>query len=115
MKILIKQALVQDKKSPHHQELVDLFIEDGKIVQIDTNLDLTCDELISGKSLLVSPGWFDLKADFCEPGNEHKETLETGCSAAERGGFTHVCLVPSTDPPIDNKAQVEFLKNRNPF
>ena len=115
MKILIKQALVQDKKSPHHQELVDLFIEDGKIVQIDTNLDLTCDELISGKSLLVSPGWFDLKADFCEPGNEHKETIETGCAAAERGGFTHVCLVPSTDPPVDNKAQVEFLRNRNPF
>lgn len=112
MKILIKQAKVFDINSSYDGQTVDILISDGLIQEIGKELNTEYDELISFDGLSISPGWFDLKADFCEPGNEHKETLMSGAAAAERGGFTHVCLVPSTFPPVDNKAQVDFLKNR---
>ena len=115
MRILIKAATIHDEQSEHHGKIKDLLLVDGTIQQIDAEIDAEYDELIAAQGLKVSPGWIDLKADFCEPGNEHKETLESGAAAAERGGFTHVCLVPATNPAVDNKAQVEFLKNKNQY
>ena len=115
MSVLIKQARIIDPTSSHHQQVRDLLIEDGKIVKIASEIRDKTDEVIIGEDLHVSQGWVDLKADFCEPGNEHKETLESGAQAAERGGFTHVCLVPSTTPAVDNKAQVEFIQGKNHF
>jgi len=115
MSVLIKQARIIDPKSSHHQKVCDLLIEDGKIVKIAPEISEKTDEVIAGDELYVTQGWVDLKADFCEPGNEHKETLESGAQAAERGGFTHVCVVPSTNPPVDNKAQVEFIQGKNQF
>jgi dihydroorotase len=47
-----------------------------------------------------------------EPGNEDKETVETGLRAAIAGGFTTVCAMPNTEPPCDNQAQVKFLKGK---
>jgi dihydroorotase len=115
MSVLIKQARVIDPTSSHHQQVRDLLIEDGKIVKIATEITEKTDEIIAGDELHVSQGWVDLKADFCEPGYEHRENLESGAQAAERGGFTHVCVVPSTNPPVDNKAQVEFIQGKNQF
>jgi len=115
MRILIKAAKIHDTHSAHHGQTMDLLVADGLIQEIAPNIDTTVDQVISASGLALSPGWIDLKADFCEPGNEHKETLETGASAAERGGFTHVCLVPSTTPPVDNKAQIEYIKNKNQY
>jgi dihydroorotase len=115
MRILIKAAHIHDPQSKHHGTTRDLLLVDGVIKEIATQIDTNYDTLISAQGLELSPGWTDLKADFCEPGNEHKETLESGAAAAERGGFTHVCLVPATTPPVDNKAQIEFLKNKNQY
>lgn len=115
MKVLLKQAKVHDSNATYHGQIVDILISDGVINQIGKNIEVECEEIIEAKGLQVSQGWIDLKADFCEPGNEHKETLSSGSAAAERGGFTHVCVVPSTHPPVDNKAQVEFIKNYNTY
>lgn len=115
MRILIKAAKIHDTQSKHHGQTMDVLLIDGVIHEISPNITTDFDQVISAQSLELSPGWIDLKADFCEPGNEHKETLETGASAAERGGFTHVCLVPSTSPAVDNKAQIEFIKNKNQY
>lgn len=115
MSVLIKQARIIDSNSSHHQQIRDLLIEDGRIAKIAPEITDKSDEVIAGDELYVTQGWVDLKADFCEPGNEHKETLESGAQAAERGGFTHVCVVPSTNPPVDNKAQVEFIQGKNQF
>jgi dihydroorotase len=115
MRILIKAAKIHDKQSMHHQQTMDLLIVDGRIHEIAPHIDADADHIIAAADLELSPGWMDLKADFCEPGHEHRETLESGAAAAERGGFTHVCLVPSTTPPVDNKAQVEYIKNKNQY
>ena len=47
-----------------------------------------------------------------DPGEEHKETIETGCRAAAFGGFTAVACMPNTNPPIDNREAVHSLIKR---
>jgi dihydroorotase len=115
MRILIQQAKINDGQSPYNGQVKDLLIENGIITQIEDKIKTDVDQKISAQNLQVSVGWVDLKANFCEPGYEHKETIETGALAAERGGFTHVCVSPATLPAIDNKAQIEFIKNKNNF
>jgi dihydroorotase len=45
-----------------------------------------------------------------QPGYENKETIATGTEAAAMGGFTTVCCMPNTNPPIDCKPVVDFIK-----
>jgi dihydroorotase len=45
------------------------------------------------------PGVIDTQVHFREPGNEHKEDLETGTRAAALGGVTAVFEMPNTAPP----------------
>ena len=56
--------------------------------------------------VIVAPGFVDLHAHLREPGNEAAETIATGLAAAAHGGFTTVCAMPNTTPPIDRAAMV---------
>ena len=64
---------------------------------------------IDATGLVVTPGLIDPHVHLREPGQEHKETIATGAKAAAAGGFTTVCCMPNTDPPIDNPAAVGFV------
>jgi dihydroorotase len=57
---------------------------------------------VDDRGVIVAPGFIDLHAHFREPGNEAAETVASGAAAAAHGGFTTVCLMPNTDPPIDS-------------
>src|SRR5690606_17774080 len=59
--------------------------------------------------LVVTPGLIDVHVHLREPGGEHKETIASGARAAAAGGFTAVCAMPNTDPPIDDPAAVGFV------
>jgi dihydroorotase len=61
-------------------------------------------------NLIVCPGLIDLHVHLREPGGEHKETIATGARAAAAGGFTAVCAMPNTDPPIDDPASVGYVR-----
>jgi dihydroorotase len=67
---------------------------------------------IEAEGLHVSAGWLDMQVNFCDPGYEHKETLSNGLKSAAKGGFTSVCLMSGTNPPLHNKAQIEYVANR---
>lgn len=112
MKILIKQAKILDSSSKHNGQQMDLLIEDGHITKIETSISVEADHTISTDDLCISQGWVDLKSDFCDPGFEHKETIESGLDAAAFGGYTHVALLPSTQPVVDGKSQIEYIKRR---
>jgi dihydroorotase len=58
---------------------------------------------------IISPGFIDIHAHFREPGREDKETLETGAKAALYGGFTRVCVMPNTNPPLDSPESINFI------
>lgn len=109
MRVLIKNATIYSPAAPFHGKIQDIFIENGIISNIGIDLNLPADNTIAHKGLCVSAGWVDCFANFCDPGEEFRETLETGANAAATGGYTAVMLIPNTQPVVYNKSQVEYL------
>jgi len=112
MKILIKKATILDASSKHHKQTKDLLIENGVIINISDSIEDTTAEIFEAENLHISQGWTDLNARFGEPGHEYKEDLNSGMNAAVQGGFTHVALMPSTEPCIQRKSDVSYLVNK---
>lgn len=112
MNILIKSAEVVDKRSPWDGQKMNIYIENGVIKQISQQ-ELEADQVFDADGLKVSVGWFDMWSHFADPGFEHKEDLDSGSQVAAAGGFTGVALIPNTDPVVQNKNLVSYLKSRN--
>lgn len=113
MNILIKSAHIIDVNSKHNGKTKDILIEGGVIKQIKQNVKADKNiKTIEHDNLHVSTGWFDMQANYCDPGQEYKEDLISGPRAAASGGFTGVALVPSTHPPVSSKADVEYIINK---
>jgi len=113
MKVLIKSATIVSPSSPFHGKSQDILIENGIISEIGNDLKTNADKTVTIDGLHISAGWMDCFANFCDPGQEFKETLETGANAAAAGGFTQVMLIPNTQPVVYNKSQVEYLVQKS--
>lgn len=113
MNILVRQVRINDPASPFHQQTADVLIANGIIANVQPRLSVTADQVLEADNLHLSPGWVDIFANFCDPGYEYKETLETGAMAAAAGGFTDVLIVPNTAPVVHNKAGVEYAIQKN--
>ncbi|MBI1885160.1 MAG: dihydroorotase [Chloroflexi bacterium] len=87
----------------------DVLIADGRIAAVGNDAGKGASRAIDATGLIVCPGFVDIHAHLREPGFEHKETIATGTQAAARGGFTTVCCMPNTEPPIDSAAVVEYV------
>jgi dihydroorotase len=87
----------------------DVLIRDGRIAAVGQSLAEDGAEVIDATGLVVAPGFVDLHCHLRDPGFEYKETIATGTEAAARGGFTTVCCMPNTNPPIDTRATVEYV------
>ena len=109
MKVLIKNATLFSSNTSLNGSKRDIFIQNGVIIKIGNQLDFDADTVVAIKDLCVSSGWVDCFANFCDPGMEYKETLDSGAKAAAAGGFTDIMLIPNTDPVVSNKSQVEYL------
>jgi dihydroorotase len=110
MSTLIKNGQLLTNKGEFQK--ADIYIESGKIAEIDTNIEREAQEIIDAEGLLVAPGFIDLHIHLREPGGERKETIETGTKAAAKGGFTTVAAMPNTRPVPDTKEQMEKLNKR---
>jgi len=89
--------------------VADVLIRDGHIAAVGPGAAGEAERVIDAAGLIVCPGFVDLHCHLREPGFEHKETIATGTLAAARGGFTTVCCMPNTEPPVDSAAVVEFI------
>ncbi|AHM62543.1 dihydroorotase, multifunctional complex type [Flammeovirgaceae bacterium 311] len=111
MKILIKDVRVI---SPgFSSDTYHILLEDGIFRSIAPSAsapETGADRVIDIPNLHLSAGWFDLRATFGEPGLEYKEDLESGSSAAAAGGYTDVLLMPNTEPVVDSKNSVHFIR-----
>ena len=68
-------------------------------------------DVLHAQGLIVCPGFVDLHCHLRQPGFEKKETIATGTRAAARGGFTTICCMPNTNPPLDNQTTVDYVKS----
>lgn len=104
--ILIKGGRVIDPASKT-DEIRDVCVEDGVIV---AKFSEGCEPIVvDAKGLLVTPGLIDMHVHLREPGREDEETIADGARAAAAGGFTTIACMPNTDPPIDNRAVLEYV------
>ena len=110
MKLLIANGHLIDPNENQNSGK-NLLIEDGKVVAwIGQNESAPEDaEVFDATGLIVAPGFIDLHVHLREPGQEHKETIATGCAAAVAGGFTSVCPMPNTNPINDNAAITRYM------
>lgn len=91
--------------------IADVLLNDGRVEAVEAGLGTPDDaEVVDVGGLIVAPGFIDVHVHLREPGGEHKETITTGARAAVAGGFTAVCAMPNTDPPIDDPAAVGFVR-----
>ena len=86
----------------------DVAVKNGLFARPD---DLTAPETIDVSGKVLCPGFVDVHVHLRDPGQTHKETLETGTAAAVKGGFTSILAMPNTVPPMDEPLRVrEFLE-----
>ncbi|HHX11192.1 MAG TPA: amidohydrolase family protein, partial [Clostridiales bacterium] len=116
MLTLIKNGYIIDPASDR-EGLYDLLIENDRIKLIDKHIDeksLSDDRLtiIDASGKYVMPGFIDLHVHLREPGYEYKETIKSGSMAAAAGGFTTICPMPNTNPPIDSPEGIKQILDK---
>jgi dihydroorotase len=105
---LIAGARVMDPRNELDDEL-DVLISRGRINTVAKDLPREGREVVQAKGMILVPAFLDIHVHLREPGREDAETIATGLKAAARGGYTAVCCMPNTQPPLDNAAIVEGL------
>lgn len=111
MKLAIKQVQVVDPYQ-NHQGVEDVYVDEGKFVRADDVKDPSAFREIDGSKYLLTPGLLDAHTHLREPGEEHKETIETGTLAAAHGGYTGVAPMPNTHPVCDSDVGIGYLLHK---
>ncbi len=93
--------------------IFDVRVVGGRIAQIGDSLDVVSgDRVIDASGMLVTPGWIDAHVHLRDPGPTYKEDLTTGALAALAGGFTRMCCMPNTTPPLDTPEHIADIVDR---
>ena len=109
--LVLKNGTIID---PHHKKTIhgDVWIKDGTIAGVGEFKDPKSSETVDCSGKVITHGFCDLHVHFREPGREDKETLQTGSLAAMAGGFTRVCVMPNTNPPLDSPESINFIREK---
>ncbi|HAA23229.1 MAG TPA: dihydroorotase [Cytophagales bacterium] len=108
MKLRIDNATIVSPGSTWHGKSPSITIQNGHVTAMDSPGE-PAEVVWNAQGMRLSAGWCDMRAQFGDPGLEHKEDLESGCAAAAAGGFTQVCLLPNTQPVIQSKNDIQYL------
>lgn len=97
-------------------KVADIYVQDGKIIKIEAKklisqkkTSSSSVEIISAEDKIVTPGLIDMHVHLREPGREDEETVVSGSQAGVAGGFTSICCMPNTHPPLDNQGAIKFV------
>ena len=115
MSLLLNSLVVSDSRSKYHNSSVNILISsDGKIKKISKKkINVKAKKTIDLNSCKLSAGWVDFSSNFCDPGYEYKEDLISGVSVASLSGFTDVIINHNTNPVIQNKNDISYIKNKS--
>lgn len=112
MNIVLKNGRILDP-SIDMDQVGHVIIEDEQIVEVGEDVVIEdADVVIDCTGLWITPGLVDMHVHLREPGEEHKETIVSGTQSAAAGGFTTVCCMPNTNPPLDTPALIDFILDR---
>ena len=111
MLLLIKNGTVINPGDQTQAE-ADVLVEDGMIKKIGAALPVKAERVIDAAGCYVMPGFIDMHVHLRDPGQEYKETVETGLRAAVHGGFTTIVAMPNTKPIVDNPDVVRYVHNK---
>ena len=110
----MKSLLIKDGRIIDPGQGIDergsLLLSEGKVVWRGVTPPHTDYDILYAEGMVVCPGFVDLHCHLRQPGFEEKETIATGTRAAARGGFTTVCAMPNTSPPLDTVETVAYVK-----
>jgi dihydroorotase len=108
-RLLVRGGRVVDP-SQGLDAVADVLVENGEIARLDERIEVSGRvKTLDAAGKVVCPGLIDLHVHLREPGQEYKETVETGTMAAAAGGFTAVACMANTDPVNDNRAVTEHI------
>ena len=91
-------------------DVIDIAIADGRIEAVGRGGSAA--RTIDASGLIVAPGLIDVHVHCREPGHEEEETVATAAAAAVAGGFTAICAMPNTHPPLDDETAVHYVQQR---
>ncbi|MCJ7680779.1 MAG: dihydroorotase [Candidatus Aminicenantes bacterium] len=109
MRLLLKNGRVIDPVSGR-DEILDLLIEKGKIIDCLPQIKTSDARVLDVSRRVVLPGLIDMHVHLREPGQEYKETIQSGGTAAAQGGFTAIACMPNTKPVNDRRDVTEFIR-----
>ncbi|MCQ4769759.1 dihydroorotase [Intestinimonas massiliensis] len=111
MKLLIRKGRVVDPVGGIGG-VMDILVEDGRVAVIGSELTAPSARVIDARGLTVCAGLVDMHVHLREPGFEYKETIQTGCLAAARGGFTSIAPMPNTRPATDCPERIALVRQK---
>ena len=113
MQYFFENILVIDPYRGIHEHR-NILIEQGMILHSSTeHIEIPQNTVhIEASHLIAAPGFVDMHVHLREPGQEYKETIESGTLAAANGGFTDIVCMPNTLPALDSKINLEYVKHR---
>lgn len=108
MELLIREVTIIDAEK---NIFGDVYIKDGKIQEIGSNLNRQCEE-IRGEGKILLPAFIDLHCHFRDPGLTYKEDLLSGSLAALRGGYSAVNLMANTKPICSTMDTIGYVLDK---
>ena len=111
MKLLIQNGRVVDPVNGT-VSILDLYVENGKVLQLEKDIQTEADRVIDATGLVVCPGLVDLHVHLRDPGLTYKEDIFTGTAAAARGGVTSLACMANTDPVVDSPEQIQYIREK---
>jgi dihydroorotase len=115
MRILLKKVRIIAPGQALDGQVRDLLVEEGIIRKIAEEINTDAEHTFFKENIHVSPGWMDVFSHFCDPGFEYKEDLESGSKSAVAGGFTGIMVIPNTCPPLESKAEIEYVIRKSQY
>lgn len=112
---LIRNAKLIETDHKFHLKKVDVLVTSGVIQAIGANLQSDDAAIIKGKELVVTNGWVDMRCHLTDPGNEHKDTLQSLMETAASGGFTKLVTLPNSEPAVADKSGVKYLQQASEY
>ncbi|MCX4313104.1 MAG: dihydroorotase [Clostridia bacterium] len=108
--ILLKNGTVVNSNG---MQQTDVLIDGEVIAKVAPGIECFGADIIDCDGRLVFPGFIDMHCHLRDPGQTHKEDIRSGARAAVAGGYTTVCCMPNTAPPIDNAGLVSYVRQKS--